>query len=50
MDVIDRVPGLRSRAARLRQDMVDARVRVRQYTRTYGDDPPDIRDWSWPHS
>jgi xylulose-5-phosphate/fructose-6-phosphate phosphoketolase len=50
MDVIDRVPGLGSRAARLRQDMVDARVRVRQYTRTYGDDPPDIRDWSWPHS
>jgi xylulose-5-phosphate/fructose-6-phosphate phosphoketolase len=50
MDVIDRVPGLRSRAARLRQEMMDARVRVRQYTRAEGDDPPEIRDWSWPHS
>jgi xylulose-5-phosphate/fructose-6-phosphate phosphoketolase len=49
MDVIDRVPGLGSRAARLRQEMVDARFRHRAHTREYGDDPPEIRDWAWPH-
>jgi xylulose-5-phosphate/fructose-6-phosphate phosphoketolase len=48
MDVIDRVPGLGARAAGLRQEMVDERVRVRQYTREHGDDPPDVRDWTLP--
>ena len=49
MDVIDRVPGLASHAARLRQDMEDARVRCRAYTRAHGEDPPEIRGWSWPY-
>ena len=48
-DVIDRVPGLRSRAAHFRQRMVDERMRHRQYTRDHGEDPPDIRDWVWPY-
>ncbi len=47
-DVIDRVPGLGERAAHLRQEMVDARLRHRAYTRQVGDDPPDVRDWTWP--
>jgi len=50
MDVIDRVPGLRSRAAHLRQRMSDARVRARAYTREHGEDEPDVRDWTWPHA
>jgi xylulose-5-phosphate/fructose-6-phosphate phosphoketolase len=45
MDVIDRVPGLGQRAAGLRQEMVDERLRVRAYTRAHGDDPPEVRDW-----
>jgi xylulose-5-phosphate/fructose-6-phosphate phosphoketolase len=49
MDVIDRVPRLRARAAALRQEMTDARVRARAYTRDQGEDPPDIREWIWPH-
>jgi xylulose-5-phosphate/fructose-6-phosphate phosphoketolase len=49
MDVIDRVPGLGERCAHLRQEMVDERLRHRAYTREFGDDPPDIRDWTWPH-
>jgi xylulose-5-phosphate/fructose-6-phosphate phosphoketolase len=49
MDVIDRVPGLGSKAAHIRQHMADERLRHRQYTREFGDDPPDIRDWVWPH-
>jgi xylulose-5-phosphate/fructose-6-phosphate phosphoketolase len=48
MDVIDRVPSLRSRASALRQEMVDERLRHRAYTRAVGDDPPDVRDWIWP--
>ncbi|MEA2670332.1 MAG: xylulose-5-phosphate/fructose-6-phosphate phosphoketolase [Chloroflexota bacterium] len=49
MDVIDRVPGLGERAAHLRQEMVDRRVRAREYTRAHGDDDPEVRDWVWPH-
>jgi xylulose-5-phosphate/fructose-6-phosphate phosphoketolase len=50
MDVIDRVPGLGERAAGLRQEMFDARLAARAYTREHGEDPPDIRDWTWPGS
>ncbi len=47
MDVIDRTPGLAERHARLRQEMTDARIRAREYTRAHGDDPPEISDWTW---
>jgi xylulose-5-phosphate/fructose-6-phosphate phosphoketolase len=48
MDVIDRTPGLAERAVAVRQEMADARLRHRAYTREVGDDPPDVRDWTWP--
>jgi xylulose-5-phosphate/fructose-6-phosphate phosphoketolase len=48
IDVIDRVPGLGTRAAALRQRMEDERLRHRAYTREHGDDPADVRDWTWP--
>jgi xylulose-5-phosphate/fructose-6-phosphate phosphoketolase len=48
MDVIDRVPGLASRAGHVRQAISDRRIRSRQYTRDHGEDPPDVRDWVWP--
>jgi xylulose-5-phosphate/fructose-6-phosphate phosphoketolase len=48
MDVIDRVPGLGSRAAKVRQDMVDQRITSRAHAREHGEDPPAIRDWQWP--
>ncbi len=48
-DVIDRVPGLASSAGRLRQEMSDARLRARAYTREHGEDEPGIRDWTWPY-
>jgi len=47
IDVIDRVPSLQSRAALLRQEMVDARAAARRYTRQFGDDLPAVRDWTW---
>src|SRR5215210_2716250 len=48
VDVIDRVPSLRGNAARVRQFMVDQRLRHRAYTREVGDDMPYTRDWTWP--
>ena len=48
IDVIDRVPGLGSACATLRQQMVDKRLAAREYTRIYGDDIPEVRDWVWP--
>lgn len=47
MDVIDRVEGLGARAAGLRQEMVDARLAARSYTREHGEDDPAIADWTW---
>ena len=49
MDVIDRVPGLAGREAMLRQQMADARLRARQWTREHGDDLPEVANWVWPH-
>jgi xylulose-5-phosphate/fructose-6-phosphate phosphoketolase len=49
IDVIDRVPGLGTSAAHLRQAMFDARQECRYYTRRFGEDAPEIRDWTWPY-
>jgi len=48
IDVLDRVPGLEVRTAALRQQMIDARLQARRYTRENGEDPPEIADWCWP--
>jgi xylulose-5-phosphate/fructose-6-phosphate phosphoketolase len=47
VDVIDHVPGLGTRAAHLRQEMVDARQECRDHTRRHGEDPPVVTDWRW---
>jgi xylulose-5-phosphate/fructose-6-phosphate phosphoketolase len=47
MDVIDRVPGLATRAAHVRQHMVDARTRHELYTREFGEDLPEVKNWTW---
>ena len=49
IDVIDRVPGLAAKAAGLRQDMVEERLRCRAWTREHGEDEPAVRDWVWPY-
>jgi xylulose-5-phosphate/fructose-6-phosphate phosphoketolase len=49
IDVIDRTPGLQGRMAYLRQEMVDARLRARAYTRQHGEDSPEISGWTWPY-
>ena len=50
IDVIDRVPGLAARAAELRQELVDARLSAREYTRQHGEDDPRISTWVWPEA
>ena len=50
MDVIDRVPGLGHARAGAAPGMADERLRHRAYTREHGDDPADVRDWTWPRA
>ncbi len=49
MDVIDRVPSLGAAVAPLRQQMLDARLWARRYTRDHGEDLPEVSGWTWPH-
>jgi xylulose-5-phosphate/fructose-6-phosphate phosphoketolase len=47
IDVLDRVPELASRQAAFRQEMQDARMRARAYTREFGEDIPEVAQWTW---
>jgi xylulose-5-phosphate/fructose-6-phosphate phosphoketolase len=49
IDVIDRVPGLGERAADVRQQMVDARLKAAMHAREHGADADEIAKWMWPH-
>ena len=46
-DVIDRVPKLGRIAAYTKQAIRDKLVEHREYIRTYGQDMPEIREWTW---
>jgi len=46
-DVIDRVDGLGSRGAYLKQQMRDKLIEHKQYITEHGEDLPEIRDWQW---
>jgi xylulose-5-phosphate/fructose-6-phosphate phosphoketolase len=46
-EVIDRVPGLSSRAAYAKQAIRDALIDHRQYITKYGEDDPRIMNWRW---
>ena len=48
VDVVDRVPGLASRAAHLREHMAEQRLVARAWTREHGEDHPDVSGWTWP--
>ena len=45
MDVIDRVPGLATAQAQLRQTLADTRLACRLYTRAHGEDHPEVAHW-----
>jgi xylulose-5-phosphate/fructose-6-phosphate phosphoketolase len=46
-DVIDRVPALGARAAYAQQAIRERLVDHKQYIARYGEDMPEIRDWTW---
>ena len=51
IDVIDRVPGLaRARRATCARRWSTRACAHRAYTREHGEDAPDVRDWTWPHT
>ena len=47
MDAIARVPGLPSRAVHVTQRFQDKLIEHAEYVRRYGEDMPEIRNWSW---
>ena len=46
-DVIDRVPGLGSRGAYVKQFLRDKLLDHKKYIDKYGQDMPEIRNWKW---
>jgi xylulose-5-phosphate/fructose-6-phosphate phosphoketolase len=50
MDVIERVPGLESKAAHTKQRFRDKLIEHRSYIEEHGEDMPEIQTWSWPYS
>jgi xylulose-5-phosphate/fructose-6-phosphate phosphoketolase len=46
-DVIDRVPGLGSRGAHVKQALRDKLIEHKEYIRRHGQDMPEILDWQW---
>jgi xylulose-5-phosphate/fructose-6-phosphate phosphoketolase len=46
-DVIDRLPSLGSRAAYVKQFLRDKLLDHKEYVRKYGEDMPEIRNWTW---
>jgi xylulose-5-phosphate/fructose-6-phosphate phosphoketolase len=49
IDVIDRVPGLSTTAAHIRQQFRDKLIEHDRYIREHGEDMPEIQQWSWPY-
>ena len=48
MDVIDRVPRLRSAGAHAKDRFRNRQIRCRLYAHEHGIDPPEIAGWRWP--
>jgi xylulose-5-phosphate/fructose-6-phosphate phosphoketolase len=46
-DVVDRLPGLGSRAAYIKQALMYKRIDHKEYVAQHGEDMPEILDWRW---
>ena len=49
IDVIDRVPRLRTKAAHLKEEMKNAIIDNMRYAHEHGRDRPELTDWTWPY-
>jgi xylulose-5-phosphate/fructose-6-phosphate phosphoketolase len=49
IDVIDRVPRLRVRAAHLKEEMRNAIIDNMRYAHEHGTDRPELANWTWPY-
>ncbi len=49
MEVLDRVPRVRDMAAHAREHFRMKLIEHQQYTREFGDDLPEVKNWKWPH-
>jgi xylulose-5-phosphate/fructose-6-phosphate phosphoketolase len=49
MDAVDRLAQTGSRGANLQQELRDKLIEHRRYIDKYGEDMPEIRDWTWPY-
>jgi xylulose-5-phosphate/fructose-6-phosphate phosphoketolase len=47
IDVVNRVPFLRARAAHVKERMQDAILSHRAYAHAHGKDAPEVTDWRW---
>jgi xylulose-5-phosphate/fructose-6-phosphate phosphoketolase len=48
-DLVDRVPRLQRVGGHFKQFCRDKLIEHGEYVRQYGDDMPEIRDWTWPY-
>jgi xylulose-5-phosphate/fructose-6-phosphate phosphoketolase len=49
IEVIERVPGLSSTAAHVKQGFRDKLIEHKKYICEHGEDMPEIQGWSWPY-
>jgi xylulose-5-phosphate/fructose-6-phosphate phosphoketolase len=49
IDAVNRLPQTGSRGDHLRQKLQDKLVQHRQYIDRFGEDMPEIKNWTWPH-
>ena len=49
IDVIDRVPSFRAKAAHLKEEMRNAIIDNMRYAHEHGADRPELANWTWPH-
>jgi xylulose-5-phosphate/fructose-6-phosphate phosphoketolase len=49
IDVIDRVPRLRTREAHLKEEMKNEIIENLTYAHEQGADRPEVTNWMWPY-
>ena len=49
IDVIDRVPRLRIKAAHLKEEMKNSIIDNMRYAHEHGTDQPELANWTWPY-